>query len=308
MPMIGNRARRQRAAAGFAFALPWMAGFLAFYAYPIAVSFYYSLTSFNVFQPPRWIGAANYLKLASDPLFSKSMANTVFVTFFGVPLNIAFGLGVAMLLNLKVKGMSLYRTVFYLPSIIPLVATSLLWIWILDAQNGVVNSALYALSLPRPNWLTDPAFTKPSLLLIGLWGTGQITIVFLAALQDIPRQLYEAADLDGASALKKFAAVTFPSITPVVLFQLVMGIIASFQYFTQAFLIAGARGGLNSPAAVGGTENSLMFWATYIYQNAFAYFKMGKASAMAWVLLLVVSLIAWALVRTSKRWVTYGAE
>jgi len=266
------------------------------------------LTSFNIFQAPKFIGLANYRRLFSEAMFYKSLMNTLFITAFGVPINLLFGLSCAMLLNSKVRGLSVYRTIFYLPAIIPLVATSILWVWILDAQFGLVNMALHLAGLPEPNWLDDARFTKPALLLIGMWGTGQIAVIFLAALQDVPVQLYEAADLDGASRWKKFRHITVPFLSPVILFQIIMGVIAGFQYFTQAYLMVTIRSGLSDPNQAGGPENSLMFYAMYLFHNAFTYLKMGKASAMAWILFVIISLITFVLLKSSKKWVQYGAD
>jgi len=293
---------------GLVFASPWIIGFCLFYGYPIVISFWYSLTSFNIFQSPKFIGLANYSKLFSEAIFYKSLFNTLFITFLGVPLNLGFGLLCAMLLNRKVRGLSLYRTIFYLPAIIPLVATSILWVWNLDAQFGLVNSGLKALGLPQPNWLEDARFTKPALLLVGLWGTGQIAVIFLAALQDVPVQLFEAADLDGASAFQKFRHITVPFLSPVILFQSIMGVIAGFQYFTQPYLMVTVRSGLSDPNQAGGPENSLMFYATLLFHNAFTYLKMGKASAMAWILFIIIALVTFLLLKSSKRWVHYGAD
>lgn len=292
--------------AGFLFASPWIIGFIIFGLYPIVMSMYYSLCKFNVFQPPQWIGLQNYKELFTDELFYKSLANTLYMTVVGTPLNLIVGLMTALLLNMKVKGKSIYRTIFYLPSIVPVVASSLLWLWILNPQYGLLNQMLGFLSLPQPNWLSDPAMTKPSLIIMGLWGTGGIMIIFLAALQDVPRSLYEAAEIDGASTWRKFINITLPSISPVIFFQLIMGLINNFQYFTQAYIIAGAGEGLN--AVSGGPRNSLLFYALYLFQNAFGYFKMGKASAMAWILFVIVALVTWLVNKTSDKWVTYGGE
>jgi multiple sugar transport system permease protein len=303
-----NRIGRLNAATGLAFAAPWIIGFCLFYAYPIVISFYYSLTSFNIFQAPKFIGLANYTRLFSEALFYKSLVNTLFITLLGVPINLAFGLVCATLLNARVRGLSVYRTLFYLPAIIPLVATSILWVWIYDAQFGLINSALHIVGLPQPNWLDDARFTKPALLLVGMWGTGQIAVIFLAALQDVPVQLYEAAEIDGASRLRKFRHITLPLLSPVILFQSIMGVIAGFQYFTQAYLMVTVRSGLNDSAQAGGPENSLMFYAMLLFHNAFTYLKMGKAAAMAWILFLIIGLITFLLIKSSKRWVQYGAD
>lgn len=293
---------------GFVFVLPWIIGFLCFSLYPIVISMYYSLSEFNLFQTPKFVGFENYTLLFSEPKFWKSLYNTLYMTVLGTPMTLIMGLMMAMLLNQKVKGIPVYRTIFYMPTIVPIVASSLLWIWMLNPQQGLINNILKAIGLPTPNWLGDPAMTKPALLLMGLWGTGSVMIIFLASLQDVPRSLYEAAKIDGAGAVRKFFSVTLPCISPVIFFQLIMSVIINFQYFTQAFLMVsgGAASSLNT--ASGGPENSLLFYALYLYQNAFAFFKMGKASAMAWILFVIVALVTLLIFKTQKRWVTYGDE
>ena len=271
--------RRNHTAAGILFALPWIIGFLAFSLYPIIMSVYYSLTDFNMFQTPKFVGLENYSALFQDEKFYKSLGNTLYMTVLGTPLCLVAGLLLAVLLNQKVRAMPIFRTFFYLPSIVPLVASSMLWLWILNPQYGLLNNILQKLGLYQPNWLTDPRFTKPALLIMGVWGVGSIMIIFLAALQDVPRTLYEAAEIDGAN-----------------------------QYFTQAYLMIGSStgGGLN--VVSGGAENSLLFYALYLYQNAFNLFKMGKASAMAWILFVVVAVVTAVVFKTQDRWVSYGEE
>lgn len=300
--------RRNHTAAGILFALPWIIGFLAFSLYPIIMSVYYSLTDFNMFQTPKFVGLENYSALFQDEKFYKSLGNALYMTVLGTPLCLVAGLLLAVLLNQKVRAMPIFRTFFYLPSIVPLVASSMLWLWILNPQYGLLNNILQKLGLYQPNWLTDPRFTKPALLIMGVWGVGSIMIIFLAALQDVPRTLYEAAEIDGANALKRFFYITLPGISPAIFFQLIMGIINNFQYFTQAYLMIGSStgGGLN--VVSGGAENSLLFYALYLYQNAFNLFKMGKASAMAWILFVVVAVVTAVVFKTQDRWVSYGEE
>lgn len=300
--------RRNHTAAGILFALPWIIGFLAFSLYPIIMSVYYSLTDFNMFQTPKFVGLENYSALFQDEKFYKSLGNKLYMTVLGTPLCLVAGLLLAVLLNQKVRAMPIFRTFFYLPSIVPLVASSMLWLWILNPQYGLLNNILQKLGLYQPNWLTDPRFTKPALLIMGVWGVGSIMIIFLAALQDVPRTLYEAAEIDGANALKRFFYITLPGISPAIFFQLIMGIINNFQYFTQAYLMIGSStgGGLN--VVSGGAENSLLFYALYLYQNAFNLFKMGKASAMAWILFVVVAVVTAVVFKTQDRWVSYGEE
>lgn len=290
---------------GLAFASPWIIGFVTLSLVPIIQSFYYGFTDFNIFNPPNWVGLSNYTSLFKDDMFIKSLTNTFYMTLFGTPVNIIIGLLTAMLLNMKVRGMSIYRTVYYLPSIVPTVAASMLWMFLLNSQYGLVDKILGFLHIYQPNWLTDANWTKPALILMGAWTTGAIMIIFLAALQNIPRQLYEAASMDGASPFQQFLHVTLPGISPIMLYQIILSIIANFQYFTQAFVMTGVGNGQYS-GVLGGAGNSMLFYALYIYKVAFSYLKMGKACAMAWILFIIVAIVTWLLVKTSKLWVDYG--
>lgn len=289
---------------GLLFTSPWIIGFLVFSLYPICISLYYSFTNFNIFMRPEFIGFDNYADLFTDDLFYKSLTNTVYMAIFGTGISIIFSLISAMLLNMKVKGQSIFRTIFFLPSIVPVVASTLMWTWIYNPQYGILNKIMSFFGLPELNWLSNPALTKPSLVLMGVWSTGTMIIIFLAALQNVPIQLYEAAELDGAGAFQKFLHITLPSISPIMLYQIILGLIGNFQYFTQAYIITGANGGLN--VASGGPENSILFYALYLFQNAFVYLKMGKASAMAWILFIIAGIITYLLIKTSKTWVDYG--
>jgi len=305
-----QRKRRTQNTAGFLFALPWIVGFFAFSLYPIAASLYYSLTSFNVFQAPRWVGLGNYIELLTrDPKFYTSLRNTIYMVGIGTPITLTVGILLAVLLNQPIRGIPFFRTVFYLPSIVPIVASSLVWLWVLNPQFGLLNSALKSLGFPQRNWLMDPKLTKPALIIMGAWGTGNIMIIFLAALQDVPRSLYEAAQSDGANAVQQFMHITLPGISPVIFFQLIISIITYFQYFTQAYmLIAGSSvdSGLNVMS--GGPLNSMLFYALYLFHNAFGYLKMGKASAMAWILFLIIMAVTAILFKTQHKWVSYGDE
>ena len=307
-PRIRRSKYGSHTVAGLLFALPWIIGFLAFQLYPILMSVYYSLTDFNMFQPPEFVGLANYTSLFQDPKFYKSLWNTLYMTAFATPICIAVALLLAVLLNQKVKGMPFFRTFFYLPSIVPLVASSMLWLWILNPQYGLLNKILGAMGLTQPNWLGDPFYTKPALIIMGIWGVGSMMIVFLASLQDVPSSLYEAAELDGANAIQQFFHITLPGISPVIFFQLIMGIINNFQYFTQAYLMIGSSSGGHLNTVSGGPENSLLFYALYLYNKGFSSFKMGEASAMAWILFLVVGLVTFLIFKTQDKWVTYNDE
>lgn len=292
--------------AGIGFALPWIFGFCLLSAYPILQSAYNSLTVFNLFQPPRFVGLENYSALLSDRKFIISLQNTLYITAIGTPLNMLFALGIAMLLNRNIRGLSVYRTLFYLPTVMPAVASSALWIWILNPQIGLMNNLLSLLGIPRINWTGNAAYTKPALLIMGLWSTGNMVVIFLAALKNVSHSLYEASDIDGANVLDKFVHVTLPGISPVLLFQLIISLINNLQYFTQAYLLIGQSASNN--VASGGPKNSLLFYSIYLYQKAFTYFDMGTASAMAWILFFLVGGLTLLIFGFQERWVTYAQD
>ncbi|MGQ9631661.1 MAG: carbohydrate ABC transporter permease [bacterium] len=281
---------------GLLFASPFIIGMLCFIIYPIGASFYYSLTEYSVLQPASWTGVENYRALFfEDDYFWTSLYNTVYYTGFVVPLGIITGLAIALLLNMKVKGMAVYRTLYFLPVLVPVVATSILWMWVLNPQYGMLNALLDIVHIKGPPWIASPEWSKPSLILVGIWGVGQAVVIYLAGLQDVPEQLYEAAIIDGANWLQKTRHVTIPFITPVILFNLIMGVIGSFQTFTQAYIMTN-----------GGPANSTLFYALQLYRQAFQFFRMGYASAMAWILFIIIVICTWLLFRSSARWVYYG--
>lgn len=282
---------------GLLFVSPWLAGFAAFSLLPFLLSLYYSFTTYDVVSSPVWVGLDNFVQLFKDPLFWKSITNTMYYTLFSVPLGIVFGVALALLLNMKVKGMALYRTIFYLPSIVPVVASSVLWLWLFDPQFGLINGLLDAIGIAGPGWLVDPAWSKPALIVMGLWGVGGAMIIYLAGLQDIPQEMYESAQIDGAVWWHKIVYITLPMLSPVIFFNLIMGLIGSFQYFTQAYIITS-----------GGPNDSTLFYSLYLYKNAFSYFHMGYASAMAWILFLLIMAVTLLVFKSSARWVFYGGE
>lgn len=302
---------RKRNLTGLLFASPWIIGFIVLSAYPIAASFYYSLTDFRLFKAPNFVFLDNYKTMLTSDLFWKSLFNTFYMTLIGTPLFLLTALGMALLQNIKIKGQSFYRTVFYLPTIVPLIATSMIWMWILNPRSGLLNSLLKIVGITGPNWLADAKYTKPSLIIIGMWTVGNIMIYFLAALQEIPASLMESAEIDGANAFRKFFSITLPALSPVILYQLIVNIIYNFQYFTQAYVLiigSGDQGNANITAGSGGPQNSLLFYALYLYHRAFVFFKMGEASAMAWLLFILVVFVTWVIFKTSDRWVNYGGE
>lgn len=292
---------------GVLFVLPYLVGLLVFAVYPIGMSFYYSFTRYDIFSRPEWIGLANYTELFKDRFFWTSIYNTLYYTFLSVPMGMAVALLLALLLNVKVAGQSVFRTIFFLPSITPLVAASLLWLWIFNARFGLLNSAIKPVldslndamgsSLTAPGWLADPDWSKPALILMSLWGVGGTMVLYLAALQDVPQTLYEVAELDGAGPLRKFSSVTLPMISPVLFFTLVMGLIAAFQVFLQAYVMT-----------LGGPGDSTTFYCLYLFNNGFLYFRLGYASAMAWILFLLVITVTFLVFKTTGRYVYYEGE
>ncbi|CAH8720307.1 sugar ABC transporter permease [Paenibacillus thiaminolyticus] len=291
---------------GLAFASPWIIGFLVFTVYPFFGSLYFSLTDYDLFSSPRWVGLDNYKHIIADSGFYKSLGNTLFMAFVSVPITLTCSLLIALLLNTKVKGINYYRTIFYLPSVIPIVASALLWTWMLNPDFGLINMVLRSLGLPDPAWLLDPRYTKPSLILMSLWGSGAGALIFLAALQGVPKQYYEAAQVDGANWWHRFWRITVPALSPIILFQLIMGLIGAFQIFTESYILAGGK--VDGGKSLGGPDQSLLFYAVNLYQEAFVYLKMGYASALAWILFLIVLLITFVLLKTSGRWVYYGGD
>jgi ABC-type sugar transport system permease subunit/ABC-type glycerol-3-phosphate transport system substrate-binding protein len=285
--------------AGFAFAAPWFLGFLIFGGGPLLFSLFMSFCEYDVFNPPRWNGLGNYTEMLSSSWndeFYLSLWNTVYMAL-GIPLGLGLSLAIAMLLNFEIKGMAVYRTFFYLPAIMPAVAASILWRWIFNPDQGVLNAFIGLFGLSGPLWLQDQHWAKPALILMGLWGAGGGMIVWLAGLKGIPTHLYEAAELDGAGPFRRFTAVTLPMISPYILFNCIMGLIGTFQIFTQAYIMT-----------QGGPVNSTLFYAYLLFNNAFRYMRMGYASAMAWILFAIVLALTVVQLRLSKKWVYYESE
>jgi len=291
--------RQREALVGYLFLSPWILGFLIFLVGPMVASIYLSLTEYKIIRLPVWVGLANYARMFSDELFYHSMKVTVTYTALSVPLGIVAALAVAVLLNQKIVASGLFRTIFYLPSVVSGVAVAIVFAWIFNFRFGILNYFLSLLGIPGPNWLGHPRWTLWAFVLMSLWGIGGNVIIFLAALQGVPVPLYEAAKIDGAGNWRRFWAITLPMISPAILFVLIMGVIGTFQTFTQSYIMTG-----------GGPANATLFYLLYLYKNAFNWFEMGYASAMAWVLFLVIMVCTLLLWRSSARWVYYesGAE
>ena len=280
---------------GYAFIAPWLVGFLAFTAYPFLSSAYLSFTRYDIVTKPVWVGIANYhTLLTGDPLFWKSLGVTFEFALVAMPLGIIFGVVLALLLNLDLRGMGVYRTIFFLPSILPTVATSVVFLWLFNPEIGLINRLLRTVGLTGPAWLQSPQWALPSLVLLSLWAVGGSMVIYLAGLKDIPAHLYEAATIDGANAWQRLRHVTLPMLSPVIFFNLVMGLIGVFQYFTEAYIMT-----------QGGPEDSTHFYALYLFERAWRYLDMGLASAMAWVLFLIIMAVTGLLFLTQKRWVHY---
>jgi len=299
-PRWTKRTRREFLA-GLAFTSPWIIGLLVFLLYPMLASLYYSFTRYDLPKPPRWIGLTNYVKLfTADRFFPRALWNSFYLTAIGIPAQLIFGLFCAMLLDLKIRGQAMWRTVYILPTLMPAVSSVILWNWILNPQLGLVNNLLKMAGIIGPLWFVSPLWSKPSVIIMQMWAVGGFTVIYLAALQGVPQELYEAAELDGAGAWRRFVNVTVPMISPVTLFQLITGIIWSLQFFTQAYILGDAMGD-----APGSPQGSLLFYGVYLYTQAFEYLRMGYASSLAWVLFVVTIIVTVALLRSSRRWTHY---
>ncbi len=290
---------KREAAAGYFFILPWIIGFTLLTLGPMLASLYFSFTDYNIVEAPRWIGLNNYTRLFNDELFWQSLAVTLRFAVLALPSGLVLGFVLALLLNQDVPGVKIWRTIFFLPSVLSGVAVTLLWLMLFNPELGVVNKLLEQIGIKGPGWLQDPDWAVPSLAIMALWGVGQNMIVYLAGLQGVPADLYDAAKVDGANRTQQFRYVTIPMMTPVLFYNLVLGLIGTFSYFTQVYVATGGSGG---PA------RSTLFYNLYLYQNAFRYNDMGYASAMAWVLFVIVLTLTLLVFRSSSLWVYYEGE
>jgi multiple sugar transport system permease protein len=288
---------RKEAMYGYIAILPWLIGFLVFTAGPMAFSAYLIFTDWELITPPEWVGLKNVRTLIHDQMFRDTLLNTAIYTLVSVPLQLLVALGVALLLNMNIRGSNLYRAVIFLPSQTPVVATAMLWFFIFSPTGGLANAALDVFGIPPQRWLWDIHLVKPALIAIAVWAFGSAMIIFLAGLQDVPQSLYEAADLDGASAFSKLRNITLPLITPTIFFNLVIGLIGAFQVFTPVYLMTG-----------GGPGTSSMMMGLLIYREGFEEFNMGYASLLAWVLFLIVIALTAIQFSFAKRWVYYEGD
>lgn len=279
---------------GWIFISPWIVGFLVFTALPILLSFYYGFTAYNIYQPPRFIGLRNFETLMTDPLFWTALYNTLYYTLISVPLMMVLSLLIALLLNSKLPGMSLFRTIFFLPSVLSGVGVALLWMWVFNPDFGLINSLLELVGIRGPLWLFSPEWSKPAMIIMSIWGLGGVMVINLAGLQSIPGALYDAAKIDGAGWWAQLWNITIPMLSPTLLFNFITLTIGSLQIFTQAYVMTD-----------GGPINSTLFYVFYLFNTAFENLRMGYASAMAWILFIIIVTISLIQMRLSRRWVYY---
>jgi len=282
---------------GLLFISPWILGFCVFMLYPIAASLFFSFCDYPMTLPPLWVGVENYVDMACDKVFWVSLGNTAYYAVIALPLGMLLAIGLALLLNTKVRGMAFYRTIFFLPSIVPVVAMAILWLWILNARYGVLNYSLTCVGIPAkslPPWLQSEQWAMPALILMGLWGVGYSVVIYLAGLQDIPNHLYESADIDGANWWQKTVHITLPMLSPTLYFTLIMGIIGTFQIFAAPYIMT-----------EGGPGRATHFYSYYLYNVAFQDLRMGFACAMAWVLFLIILGLTLLATKLSARHVHY---
>jgi multiple sugar transport system permease protein len=302
LPKLGTLERRNLRW-GLLFISPWIIGFVALSIFPIVYTFYLSLTRYSGLREPTFIGLQNYSRLAVDPLFWKSAYNTLYYTMLAVPVGVVMAMVLAIAMNRKVREVAVYRAIFYLPSILPVFAISFIFVILLNPGYGLVNFVLSSLGLPSPNWLGDPAYAKIALVMIAQLGAGQWALVFLAGLRGIPAELYESAEIDGATGWRKFMHITLPLMTPIILYDIIIGLSFGLQVFTSAFILTGGatRGGA-------GPDDSLLVYVYYLYKQAFQYGAMGYAAALSVVLFVASIILAGAVFRWARGWVYYEAE
>jgi multiple sugar transport system permease protein len=293
---------QREALEGYLFLTPWLVGFLLFTLGPIIASIVLSFTRWNIVSPAKWVGTYNYEQILTlDKSFRQALKVTYTYAAITLPLGLVAGLSMALLLNMKIKGMYAYRTFFYLPAVIPGVAVTLLWVWIFNKDFGLLNYLLGMIGIEGPNWFGHPSYVLPGLTIMSLWGVGGGAIIYLAGLQNIPPALYEAAEIDGASTWQRFRRITLPLLTPTLFYQLVLGVIFSLQQFLTAFVAFSGGGRL------GGPLQSALFYMVYLYDKAFRGMRMGYGSALAWILAIMIFVLTVIVFRTQDRWVYYEA-
>ena len=294
-----KKRRRRENTWGFLFCLPCILGFIFFALLPMCISLYYSFTDYNIISKCNFVGLTNYQNLFSgnDPYFYKSLFVTILYVALSVPSSLIVAFLLSLLLNADVKGKGIFRTIFYLPSIVPVVGMSAVWLWIFNSDFGLVNMLLRAAGLPAVQWLSSESTVIPTLVFTNLWTIGSTMVIFLAGVQDVPRQLLEAVEIDGGGGPAKLFHVIIPMMTPTIFYNLVMGIINGFQVFTQAYVIT-----------QGGPNNASLFYVYYLYREAFEFMRMGNACAIAWVLFVIIMILTAVMFKLQKKWVYYGGE
>ena len=293
-----STARRREALAFYLTISPWLLGFLLLTVGPMLYSLYISFTRWDLLTDPVWIGLDNYVsKMPNDPRFWQSLTVTVIYTAAYVPLELVGGLFLALLVRNQIRGVRVFRTIFYLPTVLAGVAFAVVWLWMLNPRGGLVNLALAQIGIVGPRWLLDPDWALSALVMMSFWGWGRAMVIYLAGLQAIPGELYEAAAIDGATAWTQFRNVTIPLLSPTIFFNLILSIIGTFQTFTNAFV-----------ATNGGPLDSTLFFVLYLYKQAFELLNMGYASALAWVLFLIILVLTLLVFRTQRFWVFYAGE
>ncbi len=301
--MILTRGERRNLRLGLLFVSPWLVGFAAFVALPIGLSFYYSLTDYPLLREPVYIGLENYAELLwdrdeagqiGDPVFYKALINTLYYAAMAIPASLLISLGLALLLNARIRGQAFYRTVIFLPTLVPMVASAMLWMWLFNARLGLINALLREVGIKGPAWLGSTDWAMPALVIMSLWSVGHAVVIYLAGLQDVPREMYEAAEIDGAGPWARLCHVTLPFLSPVIFFNLIMAIIHSLQVFAVPYIMTR-----------GGPAHATYFFTMYLYDSAFTYLRFGYASAMAWIQFLIILSLTAVAFWSSKRWVHY---
>ena len=295
--------QKRESAAAYMYVSPWIFGFFLFTLIPMVASLYFSFTNYNIIDAPTWVGLKNYGDLIYDPRFWQSLKVTLSFALMALPASLAFGLFLAVLLNQDIPFVKLWRTLYFLPSVLTGVAVVLLWVVIFNPQIGVINNALKLVGIKGPGWLHDPDWALFSLVIMSLWGVGQTMIIYLAGLQSVPTDMYDAAKVDGANMLRRFVNITIPMMSPVIFFNLIIGLIATFQYFTQAYIAS-----LSVGDEIGGPVRSTLFYNIYLYQSGFKFFEMGYASALAWVLFIIILVLTILVFKSSPMWVHYEGD
>jgi multiple sugar transport system permease protein len=292
-----GRLGRRNFLLGMLFISPWLVGFVSFLVYPIVANVWYSFTDYSGFGEAEFIGLDNYSRMRGDDLFWKSLYNTLYYTLLAVPVGVVVAITLALAMNQRVREIPIYRAAIFLPSVLPVFALSFIFIWILNPRYGLVNHALGAVGVESINWLGDPTWARLSIVLLAQLGAGQFALIFLAGMRAIPSTLYEAAMIDGAGALRRFRHITLPLLTPLILYDIIIGLGLGLQIFTQAYIIT-----------EGGPNNATLFYVLYLYRQAFRYGDFGYAAALCWVLFLISLVLAIAVFRTARRWVHYELQ